>query len=128
MLVRITNRESGMTMIRLHLQKQSNIGLHCLSRPLWQATSVRNFRTSTVYILKKAQIYACHSEVKISTIFDHKIIHLSLSCFEYSKELPHSDSSNETADNQVYLVTYSSAFFNVLHVGYFCMLFLFVIV
>ena len=29
-------------------QKQSDLGLPCLSRPFWQATSVRNFRTFTV--------------------------------------------------------------------------------
>ena len=29
------------------LKKQSDLGLHCLSRPFWQATIVRNFRTST---------------------------------------------------------------------------------
>ena len=32
MLVRIFNR-----------QTQSDLGLHCLSRPFWQATSVKNF-------------------------------------------------------------------------------------
>ena len=73
MLVRIGNREAGTALIRMHLQKQSNIGLHCLSRPLWQATSVQNFRTSTVNILKKAQIYACHSEVKIAQILTIKL-------------------------------------------------------
>ena len=36
-----------MTLIRKHLQKQSDLGLHCLSKPFWQATSVGNFRTST---------------------------------------------------------------------------------
>ena len=30
------------------LKKQSDLSLHCLSRPLWQATSVQNFRTSTI--------------------------------------------------------------------------------
>ena len=32
-------------MIELFLQKQSDLGLHCLSGPFWQATSVQNFRT-----------------------------------------------------------------------------------
>ena len=40
MLIRITNRED--------LKKQSDLGLHCLSRPFYQAISVRNFRTFTV--------------------------------------------------------------------------------
>ena len=31
--------------MRLLLQKQSDLGLPCLFRPFWQATSVRNFRT-----------------------------------------------------------------------------------
>ena len=35
-------------MIRLLLQKQSDLGLHCLSRPFLKATSVRNFRTFTI--------------------------------------------------------------------------------
>ena len=30
------------------IRKQSDLGLCFLSGPLWQATSVRNFRTSTV--------------------------------------------------------------------------------
>ena len=42
MLFRISNSEDL-------VQKQSDMGLHCLSRPLcWQASSVRNFKTFTV--------------------------------------------------------------------------------
>ena len=37
-------------MIRLLLQKQSDLGMHCLPRSFWQATSVQNFRTFTVLI------------------------------------------------------------------------------
>ena len=37
MLVRIANRDD---VIRLLLKKQSDLGLHCLSRPFWQATCV----------------------------------------------------------------------------------------
>ena len=41
-------------LIRLLLQSQSDLGLHCLSRPFCQATSVQNFRTFTVSgVLKK---------------------------------------------------------------------------
>ena len=46
MLVRMANREK--TLIRLLLKKQSDLGLHYLSRPFWQATSFRNFRTFAV--------------------------------------------------------------------------------
>ena len=40
-------------MIRLLLQKQSDLGLHCLSRCVWQATrlSVRSLKAFTVYII-----------------------------------------------------------------------------
>ena len=41
MFVRIANREDP--------DQQSDLGLPCLSRPFGQATSVRNFRTFTVY-------------------------------------------------------------------------------
>ena len=46
LLIRIT---TGKTPIRLLLQKQSDLGLPCLSRPFGQATSVQNFRTFTIY-------------------------------------------------------------------------------
>ena len=42
MLVKITNRED---LIRLLLQKQSDLGMHYLSMPFWQTSNVRNFRT-----------------------------------------------------------------------------------
>ena len=54
MLVGIANREdpdqtassrTGKTQIRLLLQKQSDLGLPCLSMHFWQAISVGNFRT-----------------------------------------------------------------------------------
>ena len=38
-------------MIRLLLWKQSDLGLPCLSRAFWQASSVQNFRTFTVKYL-----------------------------------------------------------------------------
>ena len=41
-------KQIGKTLIGLLLQKQSDLGLHCLSRPFWQAASVLNFRTFTV--------------------------------------------------------------------------------
>ena len=40
--------------LRLHssfLTSRPDLGLHCFSWPLWQATNVRNFRTSTLHIL-----------------------------------------------------------------------------
>ena len=33
--------QTGKTLIRLLLQKQSDLGLRCLSRPFWQASSVQ---------------------------------------------------------------------------------------
>ena len=44
MLVRVA---TGKMLIRLLLQKQSDLGLRCFSRPLWQATSVCNLTIST---------------------------------------------------------------------------------
>ena len=44
-LVRIA---TGKTLIRLLLQKQSDLGLHCLPKPFLLMTSVQNFRTSTI--------------------------------------------------------------------------------
>ena len=41
MLARIANREDP------DGKKQSDLGLRCLSRPFWQALSVRDFRTFT---------------------------------------------------------------------------------
>ena len=38
------------TQIRLLLKKQFDLGLHCLSRPLWQASSVENFRICTIHV------------------------------------------------------------------------------
>ena len=42
MFVRIANRVDPDQTAKL--LKQSDLGLHCLSRPFWPATSVRNFR------------------------------------------------------------------------------------
>ena len=53
--VRIANREVPDE--TASLQKQSDLGLHCLSRLFLQASSVQNFRTFTVYIWDKYQIY-----------------------------------------------------------------------
>ena len=53
MLVRIANRK---TLIRLLLQEQSDLGLHCLSMLFWQATSAQNFRRSTIVYLHGASV------------------------------------------------------------------------
>ena len=45
----LSEKQTRKAMIRLLLQKQSDLGLHCLPMPFWQATSVWNFRTFTVY-------------------------------------------------------------------------------
>ena len=44
MLVRIANREDP---DQTASSDTAGLGLYCLSRHFWQATSVRNFRTST---------------------------------------------------------------------------------
>ena len=48
MLVRKANREDP---DQTAVQKQSDLGLHCLSRPVWQITSVQNVRTSTIPLI-----------------------------------------------------------------------------
>ena len=45
-LVRIANREDP-----VQTAFESRLGLHCLSRPFWQATSVQNFRIFTVALI-----------------------------------------------------------------------------
>ena len=47
MLVRKANREDPNQSSLEAAKKPSDMGLYCLSRSLWQATSVPNFRTST---------------------------------------------------------------------------------
>ena len=47
MLVRIANRE---TLIRLLLQRQFDLGLHCLPMPFWQATSALTFKPFTIHL------------------------------------------------------------------------------
>ena len=47
MLVKIANREGPDQML---LKKQSDLGMRCLSRLFWQASSVRIFRTFTVLL------------------------------------------------------------------------------
>ena len=56
MLARIANREDPdqTASFRLLLKKQSDQGLHCLSRPFKQATSVRNFKTFTIALLQNS--------------------------------------------------------------------------
>ena len=44
----LSEKQTGKTLIRLLLQKQSDLVIHCLARPVWQATSVLNFRTFTI--------------------------------------------------------------------------------
>ena len=44
----LLEQQRGKILIRLLLQKQSDLDLHCLSMPCWQSTIVRNFRSFTV--------------------------------------------------------------------------------
>ena len=41
----LSEKQTGKTLIRLLLQNQSDLGLPCLSRLFWKATTVQNFRT-----------------------------------------------------------------------------------
>ena len=50
MLVRMENKEDTDQTASSEVQKQSDIGLHCLSSPFWQALNVPNFRTFTIII------------------------------------------------------------------------------
>ena len=51
-------------------QIQSVLGLHCLSRPFWQATSVRNFGTLPCALLTL--------KAPITTSADHKFCDISI--------------------------------------------------
>ena len=42
-------KANSITLIRLLLWYQSDLGLHCLFRPFWKATSVGNLRTLTIF-------------------------------------------------------------------------------
>ena len=44
----LVSKQTGKTLIRLLLKTQSDLGLRCLSRLFWQASSVQNFRKFTV--------------------------------------------------------------------------------
>ena len=56
MLVRIANRKDL-------LQKQSDLGLHCLSRPFWHATSVQNLKTFTIKLsLQQSKFVSYNSD------------------------------------------------------------------
>ena len=54
--IHMSEQLTGKILIRLLLQKQSDLGLCCLYRLIWAATSVRNFRTFTVLCLKEQAI------------------------------------------------------------------------
>ena len=56
-LVRIANREDP---DQTAFQKQSDLGLHCLSRFFWQVTSVQNFRTFTVGRIHYYRAFSCN--------------------------------------------------------------------
>ena len=69
----------GKTLIRLLLQKQSDLGLHCLSRLFWQATSVLNFRTYTIH---DTALYLHSTANSLTYISQAKLIQLSVK-FEF---------------------------------------------
>ena len=47
MCFRIANREDPDQTTSSLIMKHSDLGLRCLSRPFWQATSDQDFRTAT---------------------------------------------------------------------------------
>ena len=56
MLVRKANR----TLIRMLLKKQFDLGLHCLFRLVWQASSFENVRIFTVHVIFYPYISGMH--------------------------------------------------------------------
>ena len=72
----LSEEQTGEILIRLHLQKQSDLGLHCLSRHFWQTISVRNFRKFAV-----SQITSLQSQLsQISSTFNSLLFQTSLFC------------------------------------------------
>ena len=53
----LSEYQTGKTLIRVVLEKQSDLGLPCLSRPFWQAASVQNFRTFTIHYYSNAHAF-----------------------------------------------------------------------
>ena len=76
MLVRIANRE---TLIRLLLQRQLDLGLRCLSRPFWQATSVLILRSFAIHlkIEYSSIIKALNGPIKLIFFFSFALCFLS---------------------------------------------------
>ena len=71
--------QTGKTLIRLLLQKQSDLGMSCLSKLFWQATSVRNFRTFTVHKLHFDHVHISeykHFNVQVVVWHDHNTINV----------------------------------------------------
>ena len=67
MLVRIAKREGP------DQKKQFDLGLPCLSRPFWQATSVRNFRTYAIMpIIQSLKYKTCVKELNIPGTVKYK--------------------------------------------------------
>ena len=72
MLVFRTGIHNKMLVMQNSKQKQSDLGLHCLSWPFWQATSVQNFRTFTVNIkvdTKVVNVISAHAMFYKCTLF-----------------------------------------------------------
>ena len=61
----LSEKKTGKTQIKLFLQKQSDLGVPCLSRLLWQATTVRNFRPSTILHHLHMQYYELNGKTKL---------------------------------------------------------------
>ena len=77
--------ETGKTPIRLLLQKQSDLGLPCLSRPLfWQATSFQNLRMFTILVLRMHVINIDFSLTLMTICFVSKMLSAYYICCIYS--------------------------------------------
>ena len=78
-------KQTGKTLIRLLLKKQSDLGLHCLFWLFfWQATSVQHLRISTILLrplpVFTLEVYVCPSVclLKSGSGDSTKTIHASL--------------------------------------------------
>ena len=54
----LSEEQTGKILIRLLLQKPSDLGLFCLFMPFWNVTGVQNFRTFSVG--QKSLVYHSH--------------------------------------------------------------------
>ena len=66
-------QQTGKTLIRLLLEKQSDLDLHCLSRLFWQC-NVHNFRTFTIAFITKKKLVCSYKS--IVPLLGSKMVHV----------------------------------------------------